>query len=133
MKRRLICGILTIFILVFAGCDTYAMVSKYPFDRADKWVCEETDFTIEFTNDEDNLTSGQKSVLRWNNEEFNVLALFHVGYFRVDIDENLIPSQFPDRKMLTGTWEYINGNMVLFITEDYLYNGEFRTLAFVPQ
>jgi hypothetical protein len=75
-------------------------------------VCEETDFTIEFTNDEDNLTSGQKSVLRWNNEEFNVLALFQVGYFRVNIDENVIPSQFPDGKMLTGTWEYVDGKMV---------------------
>ena len=135
MKKRLVCSILAILMIFFAGCDPYSMVSHYPYEKADKWICEETDFTFAFTYEDGRLNTEQSSVLRWNGEEYNVYVLFQVGYFRVDINENgyVDESRFPDGKMLTGTWEYRDNKLIMSITEDYLYEGKFQELSFVPQ
>lgn len=135
MKKCLVCSILAILMIFFAGCDPYSMFSRYPFDKADKWICEETDFTFAYTYEDGRLNREQNSVLRWNGEEYDVYVLFHAGYFRVNINENgyVDESRFPDGKMLTGTWEYRDNKFVMSITEDYLYEGKFSTLSFVPQ
>lgn len=130
MKKHItVCGLL-LLMLILGACDMYAMAGEYPFDRASEWNCEEIDFEIQFIyNDSGQLLAEQNSGLCWNNETLEVSVGFHVDYFIVNIDGDQDVITEP---LLKGTWKYQDNKMIFYISEDYLLDGAYSKLTFVP-
>ena len=131
MKKQLICSILLIS-LVFCACDTYTVMGMYPYNESPVWYCTEIDFTLRFTSLENGDEIVQNHILNIDDESINVEVLFHAGDFAVWINSGSDTAELDD-KLLGGTWEYQNGNLVFSITEDNLLGGKYEKLTFTPQ
>ena len=133
MKKLIALCLVILLMFTSCFCDIYALTESYPFDRADVWYCDEIDFKIACAYNESGLPAEQQSVLWWNNEEYRVSVGFHVSYFRVDANTPESSTDAYDRELLSGTWDYRDGKLVFLITEDYLFDGAFQELTFIPE
>ena len=118
-----LCSITVIFLL--CGCD--AKYGKYPYDRASYWYCSEPEFSIECSTNEFGVLV-DSAVLNWGNEEILVDVDFQTSLFWV-LPAN---SEKYDDRLLSGSWEYKKDNLVLFIDEDFLFEGQYSKLVFSP-
>lgn len=137
MKKRL-CIILCLclvfsFILFLALIGNYDLkdsLKRYPWYRAERWYCEEIDMTIQYTYNEDgNLTGIEYSYLVVDGKTYRVGIGFQssaIG-FHIDADGDDIWE-----KILDGSWAYRQGNMVIQISEESIFGGQYTELVFVP-
>ena len=137
MKRKLFL-VLLVLVIFLTGCDTYAMFDRYPWDRAEQWYCEEIDLTITYTYREDGSLLGSGTLpWVWNGQTYyNMNISFGPGYFAFDTpDETHVSTDgtIKAKVHLSGSWEYQGKKLILTISEDNLFGGEFAELVFIPQ
>lgn len=124
LKRIYVLGSLVVIILL-CGCD--AKFGNYPYDKASCWSCTEPEFTIEYSTNESGVLI-DAAVVNWNNEEISVDVDFQSSLFWV-LPAN---SDNYDDRLLSGSWQYQNDDLVLFIDEDFLFEGQYSELVFSP-
>ena len=131
MKKMISILLLAVMVLSLAGCDTYAMFNYYPDDRSTVWYCEEIDFEIKYVPNEYGNLAPKASPLEWNGTTYEVAAGFFAGYFDIYLDKNGEATTEADH-LLSGRWRYENGNVVVEITEDNIFDNTFEELIFKP-
>lgn len=131
MKKMISILLLAVMVLSLAGCDTYAMFNYYPDDRSTVWYCEEIDFEIKYVPNEYGNLAPKASPLEWNGTTYEVAAGFFAGYFDIYLDKNGEATTEADH-LLSGRWRYENGNVVVEITEDKVFDNTFEELIFKP-
>lgn len=109
-------------IVLMGGAD----FRTYPFQKADRWVCEEPHFEIDFENQ----TSG--SYIEWNGEIYRVEVGIHADSFDVFLqsEDGL---WYQENIILRCTWEYEGDAMKVKIDVDHLFDGAYEELIFTPQ
>lgn len=124
-KFKLLSSLLTLLILL-CGCD--GQFGNYPYDKALYWRCSNPEFSIEWFTNEYGLVAENKSVINLDNRELTVYIDFHSIFFDV------LPygSYHYDDRLLTGKWKYRNGDLVLIVKEDFIFNNEYTELVFSP-
>lgn len=124
--RRLFVILLLCVSLVVPGC-TPAWI-KYPYDLCDTWICEDPKFSIIYSRDEAGWGFCD-ATLEWQGEVIPVEVAFYTSRFEV------CPEGDPlyDNRLLSGSWEFEDGHLVLHIEEDFIFDGTFDKLVFEPQ
>lgn len=123
---RLLAGLLVCAVLFLSGCTPFWI--RFPWDMCDRWVCQDPEFSLTYYRDADGWLISEES-LQWNGEIITVEIGFTTSEFVVFPLDN--PSF--DNRLLQGTWGYKRGNLVLYIKEDFLFDGAFDKLIFFPQ
>ena len=108
---------------LLCGCDPY--YDQYPFLEEAEWICDEPHFTFTYTYDSNGACNGTE-LLTWQGTTMEVDVLFQSTWYVV-IPEG--PTSNDDR-ILTGVWRYQNGNLVLSIEEDFIFNNQYSELVF---
>ena len=130
MKKFILAAMLLVLSICLCACDSYSALELYPYDKADRWYCEDIDFTINFLHDENGILLGDVPLkLVWNGQEYTLYIGFHVSYYSLRISDG--EGGYEDR--VSGNWEYREDNLVLRIKEDLIFDGAFEELVFVPQ
>lgn len=100
---------------------------NYPYHVASMWQCNDPYFLITYNRKENGaLTSYEK--LEWNDEAIQIDLCFLMSEYYV---YPVTSSEYGDR-LLSGTWEYRNGDLVLIIDEDYIFDNQYKELVFAP-
>ena len=129
----------TILIFIFliqmcTGCffDGYDMTVKYPHYKSESWYCKEIDCRIDYQYYEDGRMKVKSYPLTRNGETLHVYVTFTIDnwYFDLDNDDNHISL---DEQLLSGTWSYQNGNLVLSIGKDSIFDDQYTNLIFIPE
>lgn len=137
MKKRLkwrFTGIAVILIppilaaIFFSIASVSMLFIEYPWERGSHWVCEDPDFTLSYSvNSLGSMVS--EEILIWEGREIRVDLAMGQGYYAV------FPkySNHYDDRLLTGTWKFKRGNLVLRIEEDFIFDNQYKELVFHPQ
>lgn len=100
---------------------------KYPWEKASHWVCEDPYFTLSYSKDPWGSLVCEE-VLIWNGKEIPV----EVGMLHHMYDVSPTDSNHYDDRLLTGTWKYRKGNLILRIEEDFIFGNRYEELIFKP-
>jgi hypothetical protein len=131
--KKLVSAVLVVVLLVcLAGCDTYAMFNYYFWNKSDCWYCEEIDFEMYFTYDQNGILIDQGYELIWNEEVYVVHVGTQSAWFFIDTDKNGNNLIEMDEILLEGEWYYRDDNLVFEIRKDNLFDGAYKELVFVP-
>lgn len=122
IKRILFVPIIISFLILLTGCDPYA--DSYPSLSESEWVCDDPYFILTYTKEPNGVTSAAE-YLEWDGKRIEVDLAFHANSFSVDPEKS---TDYDDR-LFTGTWEYRNGDLVLIIEEDFIFNNEYSELV----
>ena len=66
--------------------------------------------------------------IEWENEILSIDIMFGLGDYCVYPVDSVA---YEDR-LFNGTWKYRNGNLILLIEEDFLFDNKFSELVFSP-
>lgn len=124
-KLKHILGALLVVVMMigFCGCDPYA--DSYPFLNEAKWECSDPKMVLEYTKGVTGVIS-ECHTLEWNGMSLYIDLNFRANSFVVSPST----STHYDRRLFTGTWEYQNGNLVLIIEEDFIFDNAYSELVF---
>ena len=100
---------------------------NYPFNVESAWQCNDPYFSITYDTSENGMLISY-AVLAWNNEIVPVELCFLMREYDVYPAGS---SAYSDR-LFSGTWEYRNGNFVLVIIEDFIFDYKYSELVFSP-
>lgn len=131
MKRIFVIFLICTVLFCSVGCDGYTAAKKYPYYKADYWYCEELDFAFYYEYYEDGRMKYITYPLQWEANSLNVSVYFIVGNWYMEVDNGDDIPQLEDQ-ILSGTWTYKRGNLILKITEDKIFGGQFQELVFIP-
>ena len=126
-STRLIIGIALFFCIlsILLGCNRRS--GRYPYDLASKWLCNELPFTLSYSLD-DNGMLFQSEILEWNGQSLAVDLAFSLNTYCVYPES----SHHHDDRLFSGTWKYRDGNLVLTLTEDFIFDQKYAELTFLP-
>lgn len=121
-------GVFILMVLTVAslcGCD--GMYGKYPHDISSEWICEDPVFSFSYTMDGSTLLDDTATV-SWNEKTIPVDIDFQANQCWV------LPadSRHYDDRLLTGTWKYKDGVLILYAEEDFLFDCKYSELVFSP-
>lgn len=111
--------VLVMLTYLLCGCDSRA--GRYPRYKGSEWVCDDPYFTISYADN----PMGDV-ILVWNNETIAADLVFSLGTYCVFPANS---SHYDDR-LFNGTWNYRKGDLVLFIREDLIFDGQYTELVF---
>lgn len=131
MKKRCCFFVGVCFFLILAGCDTYEMFNYYPDDISTVWYCEEIDLEIRYAPNEYGHLAPQVSPLEWKGTTHMVTFGFNPVCFWLFLDTEE-ETDMGSAPVLSGTWHYEDGNLVVEITEDKIFDDTFEKLVFKP-
>lgn len=117
--------VFTLLTVVLAGCDPRAALGAYPYDRGSVWVCEEPSIVLEYAKGNDGALQS-RAVLCWDEEEIPIEILFGAAAVTVMPEGET----HYNNRLLNGTWDYENGDLVLYIGEDLFFGNKFEKLVF---
>lgn len=100
---------------------------EYPWERESQWVCADPHFTVSYLkHSQGSLIS--EEILIWEDKEIRVDLRIGVSYFTVFPEY----SNVHDDRLLSGTWKYRKGNLVLRIEEDFIFDNQYKELVLSP-
>ena len=120
----------TVFLLV-ARHNHMIGHRTFPWHLSEKWYCEEIDMTLEYVMHEDGyLLDCPNSILIVDDRMYEVF----VGYYGTNLVSFLsdLDGDGIEEMLLHGVWNYNFGKLVIRIREDNIFDGQYRTLVFVP-
>lgn len=100
---------------------------NYPFHVASMWQCDDPHFSLIYTRTENGMLTSYEE-LEWGNETIPVDVCFLMREYDVFPAAS---SAYEDR-LFGGTWKYRDGNFVLVIKEDFLFDNKYSELVFSP-
>lgn len=110
---------LTLFL---SGCDPFA--GKYPCDSDATWVCHDPEIVLEYTYVGWQLYCDE--VIEYNGEELPI----SIWYGRPAVTIYPYGSNYYRDRLITGRWKYVGENLVIEISEDYLFGWRYTELVF---
>lgn len=128
-KNRLIISIIIFFIIMFAmpGCDPFG--GTYPPETAERWICDEPQFTLE-AQQQANGVWVFSNQLFWDNDVLILDVTYRADMFVV-YSKSYTNRPLPyEERLLSGTWRYFGPYLIFDIDEDFLFDGEYKTLVF---
>lgn len=114
--------IVSIAILLLA-CDP--CYGGYPYQRSSTWVSSDPVFTVVYSELENGVIE-QTTMLEVNGMPIEVNLYFQSSLF--DVYPKGINSY--DNRLFGGKWEYREGDLVLIVEEDYLFDNEYSEIVF---
>lgn len=100
---------------------------NYPFHIASMWQCDDPHFSIIYTREENGILISYEE-LEWNNKTMQVEICFLMS----DYDVYPATSSAYEDRLFSGTWKYRDGDFVLIIKEDFLFDNKYSELVFSP-
>ena len=136
--KRNVLQILLILLLLLAltGCDAISnQLSRYPFvdypfENETKWVCNEVNFVIEYTQGSKPICD-EVSYIEIDGVVYDVEVDYHASYFIVVPQKREYISD--ENTLLKGTWEYEGKQLVFIITNDKIFDGAYEKLYFTKE
>lgn len=113
------------FLPILLGCNRKS--DRYPYDLASKWICNELPFTLYYSLDDNGMLL-QSEMLEWNGQSLAVDLAFSLNTYCVYPES----SHHHDDRLFSGTWKYRDGNLVLTLTEDFIFDQKYAELTFLP-
>ena len=113
-----------LFSVFLSGCDPYA--ETYPFLDASAWVCRDPYITLIYTEDSKGRISAEEH-LTWHDMQLDIDLHFQANTYCVSPES----STDHDKRLFTGTWEYRNGDLILKIEEDFVFDYVYSELIFM--
>ena len=113
-------------ILLFIA-SIFMVTIEYPWEKGARWVCEEPHFTLSYSRNSHNMLVSEE-VLVWDGKEIPVF----IGMQQHSYDVYPQSSNRYDDRLLSGTWKFRDGNLVLCIEEDFIFDNQYRELIFHP-
>ena len=110
-------------LLLLAGCDPYA--GEYPFLEEAEWICDDPRFVIQYTKGADSRMN-EHIFFEWDGEVIEADLSFRAQIYVA----SPIGSTLHDDRFFGGEWEYRNGDLVLIIQEDFIFDGKYKELVF---
>lgn len=124
-RKCILCIVFIIAVSVlFSACDPRA--GSYPYSNESIWECSNPKIVLEYSR-----SAGGELIehctMEWNNTLLNVDLNFRSKLFVAG------PAAFTDYddRFFSGTWKYRNGNLVLMIEEDFVFDYAYNELVFV--
>lgn len=126
-KLKYICYMLCVLFIaaLFSGCDPYA--GSYPFLVESEWICNDPYMILTYYENSNGMLSATE-YLTWNGVQLEVDLKFQANSYCISPED----STDYDERLLRGTWEYRNGDLVLIIEEDFLFENQYAELVFSP-
>ena len=112
-------------MLLFSGCDPRS--GKYPFQKAEKWHGDDPQISLCYTKDSNGIWSFYHTLIL-ENEELEISIGMQASYYCV----YPASSSHHDDRLFSGHWKYRNGNLVLFIEEDFVFDGKYSKIILKP-
>ena len=128
MKKLKFLPLVLVLVIFLAGCDTYAMFDRYPWDKADCWYCEEIDYTIKYSFSSNGQLQPHMERWNWDGQTYYVTAACQASTIDFIVTESGI-----GRTLFSGTWKYEGDNMVVTLMKDNILGWKYTELVFVPQ
>lgn len=105
-----------------------AMQSRnYPFLISSRWECNDFPFILTY-EEHSNGSVTSYAELMWNNHVIQV----DIGFLMREYDVYPAKSSSYEDRLFGGTWKYRDGNLVLVIEEDFLFENQYKELVFSP-
>lgn len=124
MKKCICLILIVVMVGMLWGC------TPDPWERSQRWYCEEIDMTIEFTVDEDgDLVEAPYSRFSFQGQTYDVDVAFHVHAYAFGVDEN---QDGAFEALIDGRWEYRGKDLVFSIRTDKVFDGKYEELVFKP-
>ena len=127
LNRTQLLILLILVVSCFLIIATHILANEYPYDKGSHWVCAEPEFSLSYSK----TTQGDlisEEVLILNGEAIPVSIGYGRGNFTVFPKDS---NQYDDR-LLTGTWKYRRGKLILQIKEDFIFGNKYSELVFLP-
>lgn len=132
MRKIIATSLIAVLLVMCVGCfDGYVMREKYPYYQSSYWYCEEIDFAFYYEYYENGRMKSLTYPLEWEGETLSVIVDFVIDNWYIDLDDGDNQTTV-DEQLLSGTWLYEQGNLILKINEDHLFGGRYRELVFIP-
>ena len=125
-RRKYFILLILILAVLSYGCDP--LYNDYPHNKSNEWICANPLITLSYNKDENGALS-QDEILIWEELSMVIDLAFRSDYFTM-YPANTISH---DDRLLSGSWYYRNGNLILTIEEDFIFDYQFDELVFVPQ
>lgn len=124
--RKLFAMLLLCVMIFVSGCTPPWI--RFPYDLCDTWICENPRFSIVYSRDEDGWEICDAD-LEWKDE---VIAV-EVGFLTSRFDVYPEGETEYAKRLFSGSWEYEDGSLVLYIEEDFIFDNTIDKLVFEPQ
>lgn len=103
----------------------------YPYELYRSWYRNDSPSMIIHQQEIDGVWVGAPDILFWNNGAISISTVM-IGnrYYAVNFS-----SEYKDLPeiLFSGTWEYISGNLVLYVEQDHLMGEQYETIVLVAQ
>ena len=127
-KRKWILIVLILLLGLFTVWCIYSIRSRnYPFLVASIWQCKEPHFSIVYGSAENGMLTSSEE-LEWNNKTMPVEVCFLMSEY----DVYPVGSCTYKERLFSGTWKYRNGDLILIIEEDFIFDNQYTELVFSP-
>lgn len=114
-----LCLALTIFLL--SGCNIEKRL--YPYQIAERWVCDEPEFILEY--EKDGKGSSCERIVQ------NGKTIFvEIGYISNRFDIYRYGEWSNDNRIMSGTWKHCGESLVFYIDEDFIFDGKYSYIIF---
>ena len=128
MKK--VAAIILLVMFLLCGCDPRS--GQYPHQKAERWVSEDPMISLEYTHNEDGTWTFCEE-LYWNDELIAIEVAMQSDYFCVyPIDSTNPDVIHHEDRLFSGTWRYRQGNLILMIEEDYIFDGQYSQIVITP-
>lgn len=126
LKRIRYITFLACLLMFFCSCDGKA--GQYPSDLSNGWMCNDPYFVLQYYSDEEKSYELEKGLIKSSDAAIEINISFGMGDFWVlPIDSNAY-----DDRLLSGTWNYRRGDLILKIKEDFLFDYQYSELVLSP-
>ena len=125
LLRRCLVIFVLVSVLLFSGCDPRS--GNYPFQIAGKWYSEDPQISLSYHKNSNAMWSFNHTLI-WEHEELQITIGMQSSYYCVYPAD----SNHYDDRLFSGSWKYRNGNLVLKVEEDFIFDGEYSRIILKP-
>ena len=123
--RRCLIVLVIVSMLLLCGCDPRS--GRYPFQKAENWHSDDPQISLCYAKDSSGNWSFHHTLI-WENEEQEISIGMQASYYCV-YPAN---SSHHDDRLFSGSWKYRNGNLVLIVEEDFVFDGKYSKIILKP-
>lgn len=112
-------------LILFSACDPRD--GSYPFQKGSLWTSDDPYLTVLYMKSENGATE-QTSTLVLDDNIIQVELYFRSSLY----DVYPLGANVYDDRLWSGTWEYRDGNLILYIEDDFIFDGHYSEIVLSP-
>ena len=128
MYTVVICALLLLYAVLFSGCDPRS--GKYPFQKCEQWYSEEPQISLNYSKREDGTWKMYETLLYDGEVKEIELAMHSYDFWVYPAPSGHVINH--DDLLFSGSWKYRNGNLVLIVEEDFIFDGKYSKIILKP-